>query len=698
MPMKPIRPLVLGSIILLFILPWPAEGKVLRSDLSLQGYTGVLNVPNALLTDPGALESLFSDQLEPYRRHQDSVENYMFSIGFLPFLEVGGRFTEEHPDGIRDLSASAKVAVPLSRWYPHFPRIAFGIQDMGGGATFFQTTYAVVSKEIDPVRLSLGYGFGPDRLDGAFGGAEVRLFDWLYLLGDYDTEETHAGMRLTVPEQWFPVPMKLSLTAKTSLDHEPDQPDFALSFQIPLGFGSKNAMAEQAPKAGGMKTEDGETSGTPGASRAPGSRKNTGPTPVESEDKGKETLLALQRKLIQQGFENVRVGTLDGEVLVIEYENNRYNHNQLDGLGLAMGMGSRMAPGHLTRIRVVLKAVRIPILRMEAPIEACRSFMGIGREIALGSDRFAEKLSISTDGDLSEGASFVGGNSNDSRFKPRLFLYPGLRTFLGTELSALDYLVSLKAEARLQTWRGGVLSGRTDIPVFWSENFDSGEPFHRYREDPRLERVMFHQGFKPFPSVLNQVSAGMYQEDNYGAMNETFWTLGQGRHRFGLKLGYFDDTDTDEEREIYLGSYRYYLDAADLYLEGIYGKYWHQDRGVTAEVKRFFDDTAISFFYRHVGEDTGERAAGIRISLPLTPRRDMKPVHFQVRGSDRWSYEHQTTIADEGERNPINTDIAVIPRTTHELETVYSNDDRLGARYIRKHVERMREAYRRWGD
>ncbi len=62
-----------------------------------QGYTGILNTPNAEITEAGFIYPVFSNQLEETRRHMDSAENYMFSIGMLPFLELGGRLTEEHP-------------------------------------------------------------------------------------------------------------------------------------------------------------------------------------------------------------------------------------------------------------------------------------------------------------------------------------------------------------------------------------------------------------------------------------------------------------------------------------------------------------------------------------------------------------------------------------------------------------------------
>ncbi len=666
------------------------HAEELHNALSLQGYTGLLNTPNAEVTQNGRLYMLFSDQVEPYRRHlQDSAENYLFSIGFLPYFEIGGRFTEEHPDGIRDLSANAKVQIPLPFESRYFPDIALGIQDIGGGSTHFETKYLVFSKEIAPLRLSFGYGTGPDRLDGIFGGAEVRVFDWLYLLAEHDTDEENLGIRLLTPHI-FGYPAQLGLTAKTSLDHEPGELDLAVSLQIPLGYSQRDEDM----------LDDGESISSAGYEPVAPSRQMWDRSPAdgdgEESDMGTaaDRIVRLKDFLVKLGFENVRAGIVGEDTLYIEYENNRYNHNELDGLGLVMGFAARMAPEEMGRMMVVLKKRSIPMIKVEVPVEQARDFL-LAERVGSGQKKtFSEALAISADASSGvEDVLFIGDKLNSSRFIPRIALYPGLRTFLGTEISAFDYLVSLKPDAWVHLWYGGVLAARWDIPIFWSENFDDGEPWEPYRDDAKLERVMLHQAVKISPDLMTQFSVGQYLEDNTGVMNQTFWSPGNGRHRLGLRLGYFEDDATDLEREIWLGSYRFYWERLDLFLEGTYGQYWYQDKGVTLEMKRFFGDTAITFFYRHIGTDTGERSGGIRITLPLTPRKDMKPKYVQVTGSDHWTYEHQTAIAEEGERNIINPEIAVIPRELHGLEWVYYNEDRLNERYIRQHLLRLREAY-----
>ena len=681
----------MGAVLLLMTMASPSAAEF-RTGQSVQGYTGILNTPNAFVSDIGALDLTFSDHLEPNRRRLSDAENYLFSIGFLPFLEVGGRFTEEHPDGIRDLSANAKVHIPLSRFYPYLPHLGIGVQDMGGGSTHFQTTYGVLTQTFAPLRLSLGYGAGPDRLEGVFGGAELRVFDWLHILGEYDTEETHTGVRLMSPKGVLPLPVDLGITAKTSLDHDPGRFDVAVSMRIHLGGADREAASSDHSVSEPTASNADALSGRKPSTSVTSSREEAAEGIDPSLDK-------LQSVLATAGFENIDVGLAPDKTLHVAYENHRFNHDMLDGLGVVMGLTAANGPAEAEAYAFTVRRLEIPMLTVSVPADVCQAFFTPDAVSAETRKAFVSGLSVSTDTGMGRTPmeQTAAGEYHSGRFKPRILLYPGLKTFLGTEVSAFDYLISLKAEARSHLWTGGLLNARLDLPVWWSENFDDDETFEGHRDDPQLDRLMVHQAFRPRSDMMTLFSAGMYTPDHYGLLNETQWRPGNGNHRFGFQVGYFEDDETREDRDIYLGSYRYHLDFLDLDLEGIYGQYWHGDRGVTAQMRRFFGDTAISFFYRHIGTDTGERAAGIRISLPLTPRRDMAPRWFQVRGADRWTYEHQTTIAESGERNPITTDIGVIPQPSVNIDRMFYNDDRLRPEYIKDGVLRMREAYLRWG-
>lgn len=700
------RKMFLYLVCSLMVLTFPSAvwaESTFHNGLSLQGYTGILNAPNAAVTAEGRLYFLFSDQVEPHRRTlQDSAENYMFSIGMLPYFEIGGRFTEEHPDGMRDLSANAKVQVPRFFDNPYIPDLAFGIQDLGGGSAHLETKYGVASETVGPLRLSLGLGIGPDRLDGIFGGAEVRLFDWLYLLGEYDTDEVNVGFRVFTPDDLFPIPVNIGLTAKTSLENDAGEFDLAATVQFPLGLGKYEG--ERLPEELGPAVAAAQSMGEGRPQKAtamPEDQENLEEPLAEVPDMAEavdEPIIELKTALVDLGFENVRAGVLGADGLYIEYENNRYNHNALDGLGLVMGVAARMAPVSLRSMTVVLKRTRIPMISVSVPVDACRAFLTPVKVSIRRKNAFEENFKISSKTDLPEEIRFVGEETNKSLFRPRLAVFPGLITSLGTEVGALDYLVSLRTDLSVPVWKGGKVNLSWGFPLFWSDDFDDGKIFDFVRkEDAPIKRLMFHQAFKLMPNVVSQFSFGQYVSDNQGIMNETFWMPGDGQHRLGLKLGYFRDNYLDSSREIWLGTYRYYWDRFDLFLEGTYGQFWREDRGISLEAKRYFGDTAISLFYKHVGSEAGERVAGIEITLPLTPRREMKPRSFQITGIDQWSHSKQVAVATEGQGGTFVSNRARSPETLHDLAPAYLNDDRLSESYIKAHVMRLRNAYQKWG-
>ena len=232
-------------------------GEEFHNALSLQGFTGILNTPNAALTKEGHLYALYSDQKENGLRPQlRSEDSYMFSIGLFDLLEVGGRFTEGpyhyKPTGIRDLSGNFKLQVPFIPKGEYIPQLAVGVQDLGGNLHFLRTVYGVVTEDLWRFRISAGYGNGPDRMKGGFGGVEVKTFDWLYLLAEYDTREANVGLRLVTPEM-FGIPINLQVTVKSALNDKQGSPEYGFGFQMPLG---RNAVRADMVLFAGMGSFD----------------------------------------------------------------------------------------------------------------------------------------------------------------------------------------------------------------------------------------------------------------------------------------------------------------------------------------------------------------------------------------------------------------------------------------------------------
>ena len=75
------------------------------------------------------------------------------------------------------------------------PGVAVGLEDIGGGATFFRSGYVMLSKSLfGRVRGTFGFGTGPDVLKGPFAGVELALNRFVTLLGEYDVDAFNAGV------------------------------------------------------------------------------------------------------------------------------------------------------------------------------------------------------------------------------------------------------------------------------------------------------------------------------------------------------------------------------------------------------------------------------------------------------------------------------------------------------------------------
>lgn len=679
-----IRPLLALIIGFSLQLTPPCRAAEFSPAPSLQGFTGLLNTPSALVTPEGRLDALFTNQIEDkWRGSTPRQENYLFSIGLFPFMELGGRVTEA-PRVARDLSGNIKLSTaPLFADSPLLPVIAVGVQDIGGGSPFLRTVYAVASETIGPLRLSIGYGKGPDRMEGLFGGGELRAFDWLHLIGEYDTKETNVGLRLlTPPLPWLP--LGIHATAKTSLDHRPDHPEFAIGFRMPLGS-DHHAVAPIMPEPTAPPT-------LPASATKPNAEE-----PVPARPPATNRLSSLRRQLVSDGFLNVRIGVKGAELLVIEYENSRFNHNELDGMGVVLGRA--LASGQQTeRLRLVLLKRGIRTLMLEAPTAKFAAFF------ADADARAALIADLRISPDITDDPALAWDNNApdaSNSLKAEAVLYPHLNTFVASDVGVFDYYLSLKTDGYLTLWPGAALNARFTSPLSWSENFDDGKEYRRFRNNRSFERLMLFQAAKVAPTLWLSASGGMILDRLYGTLNEAVWSPGDGSHRFRLKQMYAVNDETKGVKEVYLASYRYRYAPLDLSLEASAGRFYDRDRGFTTELKRFFGDTSFAVYYKNSRNAADERVevGGITFTFPITPRRDMPSYPLRVRGTDEWGYSQETEIVSPGNgRNWVGRSIGLNPQVAYNIERVFQNRDRLDAGYIRQHLPRLRDAWLTYGE
>ncbi|WP_139285235.1 YjbH domain-containing protein [Terriglobus roseus] len=705
------------------------------SALSLQGFSGVLNTPNGHVQREGTFDLLYSNQRDNVVGYGIPAwqDNFLFSVGMFNFVEVGGRLTSAPPfpthSGIRDLSANWKVSSdPLTARFRFSPALAVGMQDVGGGAHLLGTKY--VAGSVDPVgwlRLSAGYGSGPGRMKGAFGGMELMAHPWVTLLGDYDTSNTNLGVRLTAPALPY-IPVRLTATFSSPVQNSQGL-GIAGGLIIPLDFKkSSHHRASLTTDHGSWQsqktlwdvfrarnvqvTADPASSPTDVSATAPVATPLSGvaspspsgdpvltavppPVPILSGNNTKqESPEWVREHLIKGGFVNVRVGLL-GKTLVVEYENIRYNHNELDAIGVVTGIASQAAGDGVEDLRLVVKRRGLELLQIEAQLEPLRDWLQGDVQTKAPTLVVTQKLASEA------GTNFVAGGTNPGRLRPSIMVYPSLITLVGTENGVFDYQLSIRPELQLPLWRGATGVARWDLPISWSGNLDDGQVYAAYRTPARMDRLMFFQAVTLAPGLVANLGAGKIQDTTNGTLNELSWTVGGGMNRFKAIQSWGRDSGTN--RNVFLGSYRYFLARYDLGFEGVAGRFWGQDTGFKVSMQRFFGDASASLYFKDSKLQNGPERwlqAGIQLEFPLTPRRDMKARPIQIRGNQDWLYAQETGIASSSIQNSnyIQPGLAVVPEPAQALDLYFYDRERLNADYIRSHTERIKDAWRFFRD
>jgi len=679
---------------------WSALANV-DNLLSAQSFTGALLTPNAQVIDYGDFSLLYGQGV-PYQNHIADLDNLFFAAGFAPGLEAGGRIVtqsyscnlyKESGCGIRDLSASAKFQLPFVYDYTGF-NLAIGGQDIGGAANNFATYYAVADYEFDvlPVRFSAGYGKSDltmGIMDGPFGSVELQPLPFVQLIGEYDSTEFNGAVKVFTPEDLLPYGAQVALQYQVYTGHESanankeNETMWALNASMPFmnyNFSQADAYAKDKTLA---------LSDTIHIAQA---------------QSASASLTALKKALVDEGFINVQLGSKDAKI-VVSLENRRYNHNQMDGVGVALGIISSHLGSDIysdlgieagnEEFELFTLVNDIPMMRVSASAVCYRRFVKTGEpctDLEFSTSMLTEVIK---EGDWLD-------HNNESDFgRTQVILSPELQHRDATEYGVFDYSLALSTNIYTTLWSGAAIDVRHLLPVSNSDDFEDGEIWGDNRYESEIDRILIHQAFRlPF-DVTNQSSAGVIATDYQGFMNETNWTSPEGRHSFNFQISQFKYTEERiqngfyiEDRDTTLSSYT--LSVPEWSWQGTVegGNYWGGDSGYKITSTHWLGDAKLEATYQSTtaeNSDEAEEFISLGVSIPLTLWRDMKPGYVQLRGTDQFTYALQTRIGKS--HNNLNSGMGSSINLQHSLARQYYNDDRMSPKYFEANVARLRNAY-----
>ncbi len=685
-----------------------AEQKI-NHGIAYNGFTGIFHIPTAAVMDKGDIDIGYSNELNLRGQYVDG-HNFTFSAGIFDGLEVSGRiasssmhdilFSYENRGQIRDLSFNAKYQIPFipKDWLS----IAVGAKDVGGAANNYEAYYAVASKEWWDFRFSAGIGTsearsttGKRQLDGVFAGIEYQPLSWLSILAEHDAEAFNLGAKVTIPKEWLYDLATVSINSRfySNTELADDDVYWGVNISMPLSDEAQvnYIQPKPAPQPNALPTKSLNTpNSTEKLQTSHLAKQNTLKKPQRQATKSKTNLNnnqqihGLKAALTNDGFENLKVGISNTDIIIVEFENSVFNRNEIDALGLVLGRITEYFPEGSNDFIVRLSKLDIPLLQVNGQLDNYRRFI---------NENITPDLLVKTQfsGQNITSVKWAGNSPTTSPyFVPRVAFSPSLSSRYATELGVYDYSLALQADLNIPLWQGAGVNITGQVNVANTDHFEKGSAFSNSRQETGIKRAVAYQTFSlPF-NIYNQTQVGLFQDyfDFMGITNETAWQSPAGAHKLKAEIGYFEYKDYNTDKRDYsLLSYRYLWAEKDVSFHVTGGQFWNEDSGYKLETKFWFGDANLALIY----SDTDVQKVGIGFSIPLSPRKDMTAGNWQVKGAQSWSHSVNTIISQDV--NLINTASATTPASSIDLDKTFLNQDRMSSSYVYAHLARLKEAF-----
>ena len=699
-----------------------AQAEGVQAGLAAPGFTGLGMTPSAT---PAAWGQVLAahDQALPGLGFATQGHSFGLAVGLLPGLEVSGRLATNNLqcNGYgqgdepcvgplhRDLSASVKLGHRIT--WDALPGLglsgAVGANDLGGAATNYRSFYGVLGIDQGPWALHAGWARAVSDsapLKGAFGSLAWRASDWLQLHAERIGVRNWVGAKLSLPAAWRPEAVEPWVAVQRSLQDDHFTPRQWLSFGVSIQLDRP-----PAPRLAPVSADTTRSSSLALAHAIPAVTNDT-PAPAAQRSSrpasnSSDWAHRLAARLAKAGFEDISVGqqAATGQ-LRVDAENSGYAWNDLDALGVAMGLVASTADAPAAELLLRLRKRNLVVWQVTGSA-ACIGQWLRGQPQGCQADR---PLRLQA-GALAQaqGDSPIDWwvrKERASWLRPRLLLAPDIDSRVGTEYGAFDSSWGLGLTLQLPLWPGAHADFAHVQALGHSSDYDAGQAFSDFRIDSQSYRLMLHQALGLAPGLDARVAAGRLFKKLDGGTAEVRWQPGLGQHRLGLELSHYSHVDIDFKKRSALASYRYFVAPLQTSLELQGGRFWHGDRGGMAATRHWFGDVSVALYLRRSRFPEGSpklyspygnsyvNAAGIEFSFPLTPRREHVGSLFQVRGTDRFSYGVQTVVGQKSSNNltPWFGRFAPVPGG---LSASVDNFDRASQAYLDSNLQRLRQAW-----
>ena len=670
------------------------------SATTVSGPTGGLTLPYGSSLGDGTMLFGYNNVYDVRYAGAQRSDNYLIGVGILPHVELTGRLAnfstskERSWTGFlaRDLSANVKLSLPSL--FRAQPDIAVGINDLGGGAALFRSKYVTATESFGRLRTTLGKASGEAYLNGFFAGAELAVGDsGLSVLAERNGHSNYGGLRYASSPIAALANASIVVTAQRSYGvRTPDGNNFdrsTVGINVVMPFGSntqtRTSQSADAVPASALRVAQRAAVPAQPAVTAPSLSSAPAVAPLESPAATEQqSLRRLQLALEAVGLERVRVGLVADKV-VVEYENHRYNHNEADAIGIALGLAAKLAPDAVTLVSVITK--RSGLVLYETRIDRL-NYQRFLRDNALWAVRDVLEFTRRPAPDAT--VRWLDAAEGSHGYS-RVLVEPVLKSFVGTEVGLYDYSLAANVQATVPLWSGAELNTSSIENLKDSPNVRDGV-FSYARLNSGLRSASVNQALWITDRLLNVISAGKYQYDYTGIQNDaTFFVPGREDQ---VKFKYTRISHSDRYSSSTLvnmsGSYRWSYQPLDLWVEAGYSQYSGNDRGPTLRLSRWFGDVQAQVYMRRSELAT---IAGFQLAFPLTPRQGMKSGYIHIEGPAQYAYGLETKLAGQGGTNNITRGVAEEIPIVYAADKFLLNQGRVGKDYLITQLPRMREAF-----
>jgi len=697
-------------------------GSTSVPSLSTSGSSGSLNIPDGRTLPDGVIVLGYNSYLgSSFTRFKDA-ENFQFALGLLPHLEISVRLAEmplpSGKLGVRDLSANVKFMLP--KFFAWQPNVAVGVNDVSGGASFFKSKYLSVSDRFGTVRWIVGASKGEDYLGNYFASAEVPLWSTgASVILERNGEANNLSLRYASRAIPLLANARLVVTAQrafsttTPVGKPYERSAFGINMVIPIGENGRvwNVPARATPSAVAAaypvqvasvakaqqahSAQASSVQSLPGNAAAPATTHGAyasshaspapaGPVATGTPMLAGDAMARIREALVDAGLERVRVGKRGAE-MVVEYENHRYNQNEVDAIGIALGAAVALAPADIRYVSAVTKKTGLQLYKTTVEKTSYRRFLDDGQWREAQS-----ALSFQFRPDGGRGVQWLDADEGPRGYS-RIRVEPRTVHFVGTEKGVLDYSVAANVQALVPVWKGAEVYTSYLRTVVESDDVAHGFLGWAQQRDG-LRTAVLSQAFWLSDSVINITSAGKYLYDLDGVQNETTWFVPGTDDQVRVQYTHLREKFRYRTDHIETGAVSYMWNYAPLNasIEAGYQRYRGEDRGPFLQLSRWFGDVQAQAYLK---KSEVETRIGFGIAVPLTPRKGMKPGWTHLEGASSYMARVETKHARPGDCNCINMGVVEELPMAYGARANFFNQGRIGREYIVRQMPRMRNAF-----